>query len=98
MDEEEVEISSIDFDHLPDILHKWLEHERLDQQSFLTGTHDYVNELDDVLIIPEAIFLILYLAAEFEINVKMSFENGSVIAMTDGEPETWMEEGDDECE
>ena len=63
MDDDGIEISSIDFDHLPDILHKWLEHERLDQQSFLTGAHDYDNELDDVLSVPEAIFLILYLAA-----------------------------------
>lgn len=81
----EDEIASVDFDHLPDILYRWMEHESEDQQAFLHG-EDLDFDLRDVLEFNEVVFLLLYLCSTFEINAFLKFkEGGGLIVDTDGD-------------
>jgi hypothetical protein len=80
----EEEINSIDFDHVPDILYRWLEHESEEQQAFLHG-EDLELDLRDVLDIDEVSFLLVYLCSTFEINAELYFKNGGGIILRGGE-------------
>jgi len=74
----------IDHDDIPDLLHKWLEHESEDLNARLIN-----EELDktiyDVLAFHEAMFLVLYLCDMYNIDAKLTFGDGESITLISGE-------------
>lgn len=84
------EYGMLDHDDIPDLLHKWLEHESEDFNARLID-----EELDetiyDVLAFHEAMFLVLYLCDMYNIDAELKFGDGESITLISGED-------DDECE
>lgn len=77
---------SIDWDDIPDILHKWLEFESAELQAYLIN-EDFDQDIFEVLPFQEAVFLILYLCSTYEIDVSLTFPDGGGITIRGGEEE-----------
>ena len=76
-----------DYDDIPDILHKWLEHESAEQLAYLAD-EAFEEVLADVLSFEEAVLLILYLCSMYGIGAVLKFEDGgSIIMDADSEEE-----------
>lgn len=73
-----------DYDDIPDILHKWLEHESAEQLAYLAD-EEFEQLLSDVLNFQEAVLLILYLCSMYDISVTLKFPDGGGIIMEDNE-------------
>lgn len=78
------EVGMLDQDDIPDILHKWLEHESDDFNARLID-----EELDetiyDVLEFHEAVFLVLYLCDMYGVDAELKFGNGESVTLRSGE-------------
>lgn len=84
------EFGMLDHDDIPDLLHKWLEHESEDLNARLID-EDFDETIYEVLGFHEALFLVLYLCDMYDIDADLRFGDGGSVTLISGED-------DEECE